>query len=131
MPFDSNIAMFLFLSVGAVALFSFIAVAAYSDNRRKEREAYYRSETAKKLAELQGTGASSALEFLREEDRIRSRRRREGQRLGGLIMVGVGVGLIALLKAIEKEEAVYLSGLIPLFIGFAMLLYSYMLAPKE
>ena len=60
----------LFLSVGAVAVFSFVAVAVWSDNRRKEREAYYRSEALKKMIEAQGTGASSAVELLRQEERI-------------------------------------------------------------
>jgi hypothetical protein len=45
-------------------------VATWASERRKEREAYYRSETIKKVAELQGTGSQSALEVLREEERI-------------------------------------------------------------
>jgi hypothetical protein len=32
-----NLFMALFLSVGAIALFSFVAVATWSDNRRRER----------------------------------------------------------------------------------------------
>ena len=88
----------LFLSVGAVAVFSFVGVAAWSDSRRKEREAYYKSETLKKLAEAQGTGASSAVELVKEEERIALRRRLEGQKLGGLITVAVGVGLMVFLK---------------------------------
>ncbi len=126
-----SIGVFLFLSVGAVSLFSFVAVAAYSDNRRKEREAYYRSETLKKIAEMQGAGAGTALEVLREEDRMVRRRRQEGQRLGGLITAGVGIGMMVFLRAVEKEEAAYMVGLIPLLVGVALLVYSYVLAPKE
>ena len=44
--------------VGSIALFSFLAVASWSDARRKEREAYYRSETLKKIAESSGEGRS-------------------------------------------------------------------------
>jgi len=69
---------FLFLSVACVAVFSFVAVAAWASERRREREAYYKSETLKKIAESQGPGSSSALELLREEERIEARRRREG-----------------------------------------------------
>ena len=116
---------------GAVAVFSWLAVASWSDSRRKEREAYYRSETLKRIAETQGTGAAAALEVLREEDRIARRRRQEGQRLGGLVTVSVGIGVIVLLRAIEKTEPVYLAGLIPLFVGAALLVYSYLLASKE
>lgn len=125
--------MFLFLSIGSIALFSFVAVASWSDARRREREAYYRSETLKKIAETQGsgTGAGSALEFLREEERIAARRRLEGQRLGGLITAVVGIGLVVFLRAIGHREPVYLVGLIPLLVGMALLAYSYLLAPKE
>ena len=121
----------LFLSVAAVAVFSFIGVAAWSDSRRKEREAYYRSETLKKLAEAQGTGASSAVELVKEEERIALRRRLEGQKLGGLITVAVGVGLMVFLKAVDHNEPAYLVGVIPLLVGVALLAYSYVLGPKQ
>jgi ferric-dicitrate binding protein FerR (iron transport regulator) len=126
-----DIAVFTFLSVGAVALFSFVAVAAWADARRKEREAYYRSETLKKLADTQGVGAGSALEFLHEENRLAVRRKREGQKLGGLITAAVGIGMMVFLRAVEHEEKAYLVGLIPLLVGAALLVYSYVLAPKE
>lgn len=123
--------LFMFLSVGSIALFSFVAVASWSDARRREREAYYRSETLKKIAETQGSGAGSALELLREEEKNAVRRRREGQKLGGLITSGVGIGLMVFLRAIEPHEPIYLVALIPLLVGVALLFYSYFLAPKE
>ena len=57
--------LFLFLGVASVALFSFVAVVVWSQERRREREAYYKSETLKKIAETQGAGGSSAIEYLR------------------------------------------------------------------
>jgi hypothetical protein len=128
--------LFMFLSVAAIALFSFVAVASWSDARCKEREAYYKNETLKKIAEtMQGSGANPALELLREEDRREAQRRREGQRLGGLITTGVGIGVMIFLKALMtaegEREPVYLVGLIPMFVGLALLAYSYLLAPKE
>jgi hypothetical protein len=135
---DGSFPLFMFLSVGSIALFSFIAVAAWADARRREREAYYKSETLKKIAEAQGTGASSAVEFLREEALRRAedkknaaQHRREGIKLGGLVTAAVGIGLMTFLRAIERDEPVYLVGLIPLLIGVALLAYSYLLAPKE
>ena len=60
------------------------------------------------------------------------RHRRGGQRLGGLITLAVGIGLMVFLKAVATDEpGVYLVGLIPLLIGVALLAYSYVLAPKE
>jgi hypothetical protein len=123
--------VFLFLSVGAISLFSFVAVASWSDARRREREAYYKSETLKKIAETQGTGGSAALEFLREDERNAMRRRREGIKLGGLITAAVGIGLMVFLRAEERSEPAYLLGLIPLLVGTVLLAYAYLLAPRD
>ncbi len=125
--------LFVFLSFGAIALFSFIAVATWAGERRREREAYYRSETLKKVADSQTTGGGSALEFLREEERIEARRKREGQKLGGLITVAVGAGMMIFLHALPDPDAhfVYLVGLIPFFIGLALLSYAYFLSPAQ
>ena len=55
------IAVFVFLAIGALALFGFLSVASWADARRREREGYYRSEVFKKFAETQGAGGSAAL----------------------------------------------------------------------
>lgn len=118
----------LFLSVGAIALFSYLAVAAWSDSRRREREAYYRSELLKKLADMPGEGAVA---LLREHERGATRRHREGIRLGGLVTSAVGIGVMVFLRALAPTAPLYLAGVIPLLIGAALLLYSYILAPKD
>lgn len=124
---------FVFLSVSTVAMFSFIAVAVWSAQRRREREAYYNSETVKKIAESQGAGGTAALEYLRELQRNDARRRHEGHKLGGLITVAVGISLMIFMKQVDREdpEPGYLVGLIPVFIGLALLGYAYFLAPKH
>lgn len=125
--------LFVFLSFGAVALFSFIAVATWAGERRREREAYYRSETLKKIADTQGAGGGSALEFLREEERIEARRKREGQRVGGMITMAVGVGMMIFLYSIPDPDArfAYRVGLIPLLIGAVLLGNALFSAHKE
>jgi len=123
--------IFLFLSVSAVALFSFVAVASWADAHRREREAYYKSEITRKIIETQGAGSSSALELIREEEKIEAKRRREGIKLGGLVTTAVGIGILIFLKMLVTNEPVYLSGLIPLFVGIALLTYAYLLGPKE
>lgn len=132
---DPAIALFLFLGIGSIALFSFLAVAAWSDARRREREAYYKSEALKKIAETQGGGV---VEFLREEALRRAeekkdtaRRQREGIKLGGLVTSAVGIGLMIFLWRLVHDEPVYLVGLIPLLVGVALLAYAYLLASKE
>ena len=116
--------------------FSFIATMTWLRTRRKEREAYYRNETTKKVAEMQGSGVN-ALEFLREEERISLRRRTDGQKLGGLISMAVGVGTMVFLKAIMASDVdpaahqAYLVGLIPFLVGAVLLIYSSFLAAKS
>jgi len=119
----------IFPAVGALALFSYLAVETWSENRRKEREAFYRNDTLKKIAETQG-GASAALEYLREEERNAQKRRQEGLKLGGLITTAVGIGVVVFLIAILPDRPIYFAGLIPLLIGLVLFLYAYILAPK-
>jgi Flp pilus assembly protein TadB len=118
----------LFLSAGALALFSFLAVATWSDNRRKEREAFYRSETLKKIAEMTTDGA---VNVLREQDRLARRRQRESCRLAGLVTLASGIGLAVFLRGLVPERPVYLLGLISVLIGFAFLAYAQWMAPRE
>jgi hypothetical protein len=127
----SNVAPILIPVVGSIALFSFLAVASWSDARRREREAYYTSETLKKIAESSSEGAKSAMELLQEKERQGIRRRLEGMKLGGLITAVVGIGVMVLMHGLAHDEPVYLAGLIPLLIGVAMLVYVFALAPKE
>ena len=120
--------------VGSIALFSFLGVASWSDARRKEREAYYRNETLKKIAESSGEGAKGALELIREQEKSAARRRLEGMKLGGLITAGVGLGMMVFLHSVAHDpddRGAYLVGLIPLLIGAALLIYPFFLAPKE
>jgi len=49
-----------------VAICSYLAVKAWVNARQAEREAFYRSETLKKFAEMQGTIPDSVLDVLRE-----------------------------------------------------------------
>lgn len=120
--------MALFLAVAASGMWAFIAVASWGDSRRKEREAYYRHETMKKISEMPG---EAGLELLREDERLALRRRRESIKLGGLVTSAIGAGLMIFLRAIDNSEPVYLVGLIPFRSGAALLTYHYFLGPNE
>ncbi|MBZ5578973.1 MAG: hypothetical protein LAP40_20625 [Acidobacteriia bacterium] len=66
MNWDLILNEYLAWSIAAIAGFSFLAVAAWSKARREEREAFYKSEAIKKLAEMQGKPDESVLQLLRE-----------------------------------------------------------------
>jgi hypothetical protein len=133
MVFDGipeSFGLWMFLSIGAVSLFVvFIPLVSWIDSRRKEREAFYKADSLRRLAEAPGEGAKIALEMLREEERLKRIKAREGLKVGGLINIGVGIGLtIMLYSLIGTKDSPYLVGLIPALIGAAMLLYVYVLA---
>jgi hypothetical protein len=127
----SGFGLWMFLSIGAVALFVvFIPLTSWIDSQRKEREAFYKAETFRRLAESSGEGAKAAIELLREQDRMERTKKREGMKIGGLINLAVGAALMIFLRALVGDEPVYLCGLIPGFIGVALLTYALLLAPK-
>lgn len=120
------IALFFFLAVGAVALFSFIAVATWASARKEERVALYRSELLKKVTEQTGEGARQVLTILREEAAQKELAKRRGLLLGGLITAVVGIGLITMLSGIgDSEVHVWSVGLIPLLIGVVLFLFGW------
>jgi hypothetical protein len=120
--------MWAFLSIGAVALFGiFIPVTSWIDSRRKEREQFYKAETIRRVAEASPDGAQATVNLLREQDRLNRLKAREGLKIGGVINIGVGIGLVLFLRALTGPQ-VALCGLIPGFIGVGMLVYVYVLA---
>jgi hypothetical protein len=135
MLFPGPAFVFLFLSVGAVALFGFLAVAAWSGTRAQERESYYRNDMLKKLAESDTQSAVATLDYLREKERtaeVKSEaKKREGYLVGGLVNMGIGIGLMAFLAEISHDRALGLVGLIPFLIGVALLISAYLAVPKK
>jgi hypothetical protein len=128
-----EVMIFVFLAVASIALYSYLSVHSYVNGRRKEREAYYKNETVRRLTESQGAGADAAIALLREEDRLQTRRRLEGTKLGGLITTGVGLGLMIFL-GIANDDSHLIGvaiGVVPLMVGLALLIYAYRLAPRE
>src|ERR1700753_422274 len=84
--FPSNFGMWMFLSIGAVALFVvFISLVTWLDSRGKEREAFYKADPLRRLAEASGDGANTALQLLHAEERNKHFRKMEGLKVGGLI----------------------------------------------
>lgn len=122
--------MYLIPIVGAVAVFTYASVVHWVDGKRKEREAFYKSETLRRITEASGEGAKAAIELMREESRMERIKKYEGLKLGGLICIGVGAGMLIFMRvmAASEPDIPYLVGLIPALVGVAMLVYVYVLA---
>ncbi len=114
--------------VAIVSVFTFVTFAVYFESRRKERDAFYKAETLRRITEASGEGAKAAIDLLREDDRLKRIKHREGLKIGGLINLAVGVGSVIFLRALMGNSGVYLAGLIPMLIGAGLLVYVYYLA---
>jgi DNA integrity scanning protein DisA with diadenylate cyclase activity len=126
-----EIGMWMFLSIGAVALFViFIPTVTWIDKQHKERAAFYKAETIRRITEASGEGAKAAMEMMREEARLEQFKKREGMKIGGLVCVGVGVASVIFMRTMISSEPdiPYLVGLVPAFVGVALLVYVYALA---
>jgi hypothetical protein len=119
-------ALFGFLAVGAVALFTMISVAVWSESRRKERESYYKNDMLKKVAEATQPGANAALDLLRAESRIATARTQQGLKIGGLVLSAVGIGLLVFLRALIRDEPIFLVGFMVFLMGAALFGGSYL-----
>lgn len=118
------------VALAATTLFAFISVVVWLKSRTKEREAHYRSETVKKIAESGNSDA--ALEYLREVERADAVRARAKARIAGLITTAVGVALMIFMHQLVSGTAIYLVGLIPLLVGVALLIASeFLMKPAD
>jgi hypothetical protein len=114
--------------VAIVATFTFVTVVHWVDSQRKEREAYYKAETLRRVTEASGEGARAAVELMHQDARLKRLTAREGLKITGLINLGVGIGVMVFLHELLKGTAIYLCGLIPALIGVGFLAYVFFLA---
>jgi hypothetical protein len=122
--------LFAFLSISVIAVFSFVGVVSRANTRRMEREAYYKADMLKKIAESPAGGAEAALELYREEQRVLVRQKREGLRIGGFVLMAVGVGLAIFLGAVGGAS-VATCGALRFLIGVTLLASSVLGARGE
>lgn len=125
-----NPQMFAFLIpiVAIVGGLTFVTVAHWLDSQRKEREAYYKAETLRRVTEASGEGARAAVELMHQDERLKRLKAREGMKIGGLTNIGVGIGLLIFLHALLPGNGIYLCGMIPGLIGVGLLTYVFFLA---
>jgi len=116
--------------IAVVSTFVFLIFAVRYGTQQKDREAFYRSENLRRITESSGEGAKAAIELMKEEERLKRIKSREGMKIGGLICIAVGIAMVIFLWAMTKTDpgAPYLVGLIPGFVGVALLVYVFFMA---
>lgn len=115
---------------GIIGTFLFVGILVWARQRRREREAYYRHELAKHLAD-KGADEEQLLRVLRQEGDASALTKGQGFVLGGLINVAIGVGMMIGLRWVD--EGVAQLGWIPLLFGVALLVFglvAVLLKPK-
>jgi len=113
---------------GSIALFTFLAVATWAEQRRKERESYYRYEFRKHLVEAGKMDARDVRELIQYEQESQMSRARQSSLVGGFVLIGVGLGMLLGLQWVG--EGVWMVGYIPLFIGISIMIYALLVAPR-
>jgi hypothetical protein len=117
-------AMFGFLAVGAVALFSFLSVAHWLGLRTAERQSRDRFALMKAILEHPGDQADRVLTAWREQELRKTEKDRRERISGGVVCAAVGVALALMLAILTKgEDGAWSIGLIPLFVGVVLALF--------
>ncbi|MEM7050121.1 MAG: hypothetical protein AAF604_10690 [Acidobacteriota bacterium] len=125
---STNVALWLFLATGAVATFTFITIVSWAENRRKERQEYYRFEFRKRLVESGKMDAAGVTSLMQYEHKLKLQQAREKLLVAAFVLIGVGIGICLGLQFVSGGA--WRLGLIPGSIGACMLLYGAVFASK-
>ena len=133
-PALESVLVLLLPIVGVVGVCTWLAIVGFARERRKEREALYRYETARRLVD-QGRLDFAQFEAFVEDEHWRAfLGRREGLKLAGWLLVfggGMLTGGLAVLAQRSPDNLQFLAiSTIPEVLGLALLLYVYLLGPR-
>ena len=127
MGFD-NAMFWLFLAAVTVASLAFVSVVVWAENRLKERQAFYRFEFRKRLAEAGKMDAASVASLMKYEHEIRLSQGRHKLLVTAFVFLGIGVGACVGLQFLGGS--IWTLGFIPVSIGLCLLIYGLVFAAK-
>jgi hypothetical protein len=132
-----DLGQFLFLAAGAVGLFTFLSVAHWVNAQSAERQARERFALLRKVVEQPTESAALVLELLREDEvrageleRKKERKSRRDGMLLGMVAIAFGLALMATFALVMRRN-VWALGLIPLFVGTVVFVFSALNRPAE
>ncbi len=124
----ANATFWIFLAAVTVASLTFVTIIVWVENRRKERQEYYRFEFRKRLVEAEKMDAASFASLMQYEHELKLQQGRQKLLVAAFVIFGSGVGLCVGLQFIAGS--VWMVGLIPVSIGLSMLAYGLLFAAK-
>jgi hypothetical protein len=120
--------LFLIPVASVIGIFTLLSVVGYARERRREREALYRHETARKLVEHGQMNFEQFAAFERAEAERPLAARRRALSLAGAVLAIGGLAMWVAFKTVPEEAAPGLRdlavlGFIPLLVGGAVFLH--------
>ena len=99
--------------------------------QRERIAAIERGVDPSKLAPLPVTALDDEPETWTMSQFERDRRRAQGLMIGGIVTLAVGAGLMAFLNIMARDGNAWAAGIIPVTVGVALLLSSFLVRPKQ
>ncbi len=124
-----DIAFWLFMAAATVASLTFVTIVVWAENRRKERQEFYKFEFRKRMVEAGKMDAGSLASLMRYEHDLMMRQGRQKLLVAGFVILGVGVGIVVGFQFIG--DSIWMLGLIPVCVGLSMLAYGFLFAAKQ
>ena len=112
-----------------LGLFAFLAVSAWVSSQRDQRELKYRYELYQRMVDHPGPAADEVRTLLERDTARRQAAEIADKRVGGFVVLAVGIGLGTALYFIAPGKPVYLVALVPGLVGVALLI-SALRAPR-
>ena len=119
-------AIFGFLAVAAIALFSVSRLARWIGARQRERETKQRFAALSLMLEYPGKEGARVMAAWREQEALARVRGRRLRLRGGLVALSIGVALAALLRVLSPATGVWAIGFIPGLAGCAIAVVAYL-----
>jgi len=136
---DSNLeraVLFLIPVASVIGIFTLLAVLGYARERRREREALYRHETARKLVDHGQMNFEQFTAFERAEAERPLAARRRALSLAGSVLALAGVAFFFAFELIPADVGAGLRdlsalGFIPFAIGVALLAHTWLSGKRK
>jgi hypothetical protein len=114
--------------VSVLATFAFLITIIWGMQRRRERELHYRHELHRQLLQ-NGLDADGLVRVFEGETRTKWASRREGVRLGGLVLLFFGIAFMLAFQFLDDID-VWKLGWLPAGLGAALVLWAQVFAPR-
>ena len=126
---SSTVAMYGFLAVAAIAIFTFVSVAGWATARKRERDAFYKSQLMQKILDKEGHAA--VLAYLEAEGRLRKRREAEAMKSSGIVTAAAGAGIMLFFGSLKDAPGVWALGAIPFLVGVALTVCGFVFTARK